>query len=225
MITEIIEKNGIKAKVRNGTSDSFVVKECVNGEYRKLNISESDIIVDIGLNIGMFTCYALSKGANEVHSFEPDLDNFELAKFNVDLNGFSNRCFLYNHAVVGNQDIFRDFFINVKKNKGAHSLIGKRGRDKITVTCANINKIIEQVKPTILKLDCEGGEYEILKSIKSFSKINQIIMEFHHAHLNDKDKSKFHEIIELMEQNYNHVEYRKEPKGAWVSIIYCKNDS
>ena len=46
-------------------------------------------------------------------------------------------------------------------------------------------------------------------------------MEFHHAHLNDKDKSKFHEIIELMEQNYNHVEYRKEPKGAWVSIIYC----
>ena len=72
---ELKEFKGIKAWVRPGTSDSFVVEEVFSGEYNKLNITEDDVILDIGLNIGMFTLFALKKGAKRVIGFEAEVEN------------------------------------------------------------------------------------------------------------------------------------------------------
>jgi FkbM family methyltransferase len=167
MITELFEYRDIKAHVRPGTSDSFVVTEVFSGEYNKLNIQHNDIVVDFGLNIGMFTIFALKKGAAQVWAYEPDPDNFSLASQNVLLNTTILDVYsLNNTAVVGNDDVTRDFSINVHKNKGAHSLVKKRGRETITVQCENINTILERARPTIVKMDIEGGELECLPAVK-----------------------------------------------------------
>lgn len=222
MNTELFEYRDIKAYVRPGTSDSFVVKEVFSGEYNKLNIQPTDTVLDFGLNIGMFTIFALKKGAKAVVSFEPDKDNFELAAQNVVLNfPDSDRYSLYNFAVVGNYDTTREFSINMKKNKGAHSLVKKRGRDTVTVSCMNINDIISHNKPTIIKMDIEGGELECLPAVQDWSGINQFIMEFHHAHLNDKDHKIYNQTLDLLRQHFPHVEARADTKGAWVNIVYC----
>jgi len=228
MNTDIIEYTksdwNIKAKVRLDTSDSFIVKEVFGGEYNKLSISSNDVVVDFGLNIGMFSVFAAKKGAREIHSFEPELENFNLANYNIKLNGVDDIVKTYNVAVVGNNDTKRNFSINVKKNKGAHSLIEKRGRDSITVKCENINNILNMIKPTIIKMDIEGGEYECIPAIKSFDGINQLIMEFHHAHLDDiKTHDKYNEMLNFLRTKFNNVEARKDTKGAWVNIIYCYN--
>lgn len=224
-ITEIQHKN-IKALVREGTSDAFVVREVFGGEYNKLNIQSNDIVLDVGLNIGMFTCWAMKKGAKEVHSYEPDLDNFNLATLNVTLNGFENTTYLYNVALVGNDDKTRDFSVNVKKNKGAHSLLAKRGRDTSTVLCENFNNIVRTVSPDVIKMDIEGGELECMRNldVDVLRGVREFIMEFHHAHLNDIGKEvKFKEVINILENIFKHVQYRESPKGAWVSNIYCSN--
>lgn len=220
-------RKGIKAYVREGTSDEFIVNEVFGGEYNKLKIQEGDVVADIGLNIGMFTCWALDKGASEVWSYEPDEDNFEMAKRNVELNGYSDKCKLFCDAVIANDDETRTFSVNVKKNKAAHSLVAKKGRDKSTVTCQNFTKVMEELNPTVVKMDIEGGELEILRDLKEgiFSNVREFIMEFHHAHLNDIGKEVIYkEVIEILENNFDTVSYRKEPKGAWVSNIYCTND-
>lgn len=222
MITELFEYRDIKAHVRPGTSDSFVVTEVFSGEYNKLDIQHNDIVVDFGLNIGMFTIFALKKGAAQVWSYEPDPDNFSLASQNVLLNTTILDVYrLHNTAVVGNDDVTRDFSINVHKNKGAHSLVKKRGRETITVQCENINTILERARPTIVKMDIEGGELECLPAIKDWSGINQFIMEFHHAHLNDKDHKLYNETLDLLRKHFPHVEARADTKGAWVNIVYC----
>ena len=219
---ELHEHNELKAYVRPETSDPFVLRECASGEYRKLKITEDDVIVDLGLNIGMFTSYALKRGAKAVYSYEAEQQNYELAKMNVELNGVSNAAFLNNLAVIGNDDMERHFSINVKKNKGAHSLISKRGRDTTTVKCININKIINEVNPTIVKMDIEGGEYEVLKALENYDNIQQLIFEFHHAHLDDiPHHTKYNEILDLMRIHFPNVEAREETKGAWVNIVYC----
>jgi len=219
---ELQENKGMKAYVRPETSDPFVLKEVSSGEYRKLKITPDDVIVDFGLNIGMFTTYALLQGAKEVHSFEAETENFQLAQMNVKLNGVDDRAYLHNRAVVGNDDEERYFSINVKKNKGAHSLIEKRGRDTATVKCINVNKVLEEVKPSIIKMDIEGGEYEVLKSIKNYDTIHQLIFEFHHAHLNDiPDHLKYNEILDLLRKEFSNVEAREDTKGAWVCVVYC----
>lgn len=219
---EIQEKNGLKAYVRPETSDPFVLKEIASGEYRKLVITSDDVIVDFGLNIGMFTSYALKRGAKEVHAYEAEKENFELATMNVELNGVSDRAHLHNLAVIGNDDEERYFSINVKKNKGAHSLIEKKGRDSTTVKCINVNKILEEIQPTIIKMDIEGGEYEVLKSIKNYDNIQQLIFEFHHAHLNDiPEHTKYNEILDLLRGHFPNVQAREDTKGAWVCVVYC----
>ena len=84
--------------------------------------------------------------------------------------------------------------------------------------------MFEEYKPTIVKMDIEGGEYECLKSVKSFDGIREFIMEFHHAHLDDiKTHDKYNEILDLLRKHFKTVEARKDTKGAWVNIVYCRN--
>jgi len=208
--------------VREGTLDEMVVKEVFNGEYNRLNITTDDIVVDLGLNIGSFTLYALSKGAKYVESYEAEPDNFELAMKNLSYNTiYSNNYSLNNNAVVGNDDETRVFYTNGKKNKGMHSLFNKRGRIPTTVRCVNINSILEKVAPTVLKLDIEGGEYECLKAIKSFDGIRELIFEYHPTYLDDtKTHSKYYEIIDLLHSNFSHVETIGKITDQ-ICIIYC----
>jgi FkbM family methyltransferase len=224
-LTKTIKFRNVEALVREGTSDEFVVREVFTGEYNKLNIRSDDVILDFGLNIGMFTVFALMKGAKKVISFEADKENFGYAEHNVALNClYKDRYELYNLAVIGNDDPYREFSINLKKNKGAHSLVHKRGRDVVQVPCININKVFEAYNPSIVKMDIEGGEYECLKSLKSFGNIREFIMEFHHAHLNDtKTHEKYNEILDLLRKHFKTVEARADTKGAWVNIVYCRN--
>ena len=219
------EQKGVKAFIRPNTSDKFIVDEVIkDNAYRQLNISSSDIVLDVGLNIGMFTIYALINNAKKVYSYEPEKENFKLAEMNIKLNYFNYKCELYNSAVIGNDDKHRIFSINLKKNKGAHSLVEKRGRDSVTVDCININRVLETIQPTIIKMDIEGGEYECIKAVKSFKGIQQFIIEFHHAHLNDiKTRVKYKEIITILKKNFKEVNYREETKKAWVTLIYCKD--
>jgi FkbM family methyltransferase len=217
-------KEKIQAYVREGTSDEFVVKEVFSGEYNKLDIQPDDVIVDFGLNIGMFTCFALSKGAKKVWSYEAEEENYNLAVRNVQLNfPDQSRYDLNNKAVVGNQDAIRYFSINTKKNKGAHSLVEKRGRDRTTVHCININDVIAQANPTIIKMDIEGAEYECLPAVQDWSGVRELIFEFHHAHLNDiKTHDKYEEILKLVRQHFPNVTARQDTKAAWVNIVYCR---
>ena len=216
---------GFQFVVRANTIDDYVVREVFGGAYKKLNITSKDIVLDIGLNIGVFTIYALSKNAQKVYGFEPEVDNFKLATTNISLNNFKEPQYsLHNVAVVGNQDKQRSFSVNVKKNKGGHSLIHKRGRASVTVNCSNINDILKRIKPTVIKMDIEGGEYECLKSIDSFVGVREMQLEFHHAHLNDtKTHTKYNEIVSLLKQHFHDVD-AKEPKGNWQTYIYCKNN-
>lgn len=225
MIEKLIDYKGkIKAYVREDTSDEFVVREVFSGEYNKLNIRPDDVILDFGLNIGMFTCFALSKGAKQVWSYEAESENFDYAVRNVEMNFPDKlRYNLNNKAVVGNDDTIRYFSINTKKNKGAHSLVEKRGRDRCTVQCININDAIDQANPTIIKMDIEGAEYECLPAVKDWSGIRELIFEFHHAHLNDiKTHDKYQEILSLVGQHFPNVTARQETKAAWVNIVYCR---
>ena len=217
-------KNIISAFVREGTSDEFVVREVFSGEYNKLNIQKDDVILDFGLNIGMFTCFALKRGAKKVISFEAEEENYNLAVKNVSKNfPDSSRYELFNKAVVGNQDSIRYFSINIKKNKGAHSLVAKKGRDRITVNCININDVIDTYNPTIIKMDIEGAEYECLPAVTDWNNIREVIFEFHHAHLLDlKTHSKYNQILDLMRRNFPNVIAREDTKGAWVNIVYCR---
>ena len=74
-------------------------------------------------------------------------------------------------------------------------------------------------KIDFLKIDCEGGEYEIIEHInKDFlqSKVDKIVLEYHH--FKDEDKLRSKQLIDKL-INCN---FTVKIKG---NMIYCKNKS
>lgn len=221
----LYEVKGVTVRIREDTSDQFIADEIMKeNEYRKLDIRSTDTILDVGLNIGMFTIYALKKGAARIYSYEAERENYEAACYNVKLNCEGMDYNLTNAAVIGNDDATRLFSINLKRNKGLHSLVAKRGRESVSVDCQNFNDILQSIQPTVIKMDIEGGEYELIRSAENFSSVREFIIEFHHAHLNDiPTRSKYREVTSILKKHFDIVDYKQETKGAWCSLIYCKN--
>jgi FkbM family methyltransferase len=217
----------VSALVRCETTDEYVYQEIFKkNTYRKLDIQRGDVVLDLGLNIGAFTLYAIKSGASVIYSYEPCPENFALAKHNIGMN-FPICLYeenLFNKAVIGNNDKTRPFSINVKRNKGGHSLVEKRGRDTINVECENFNYILRDIKPDVIKMDIEGGEYELLTHVDHnlLKGVRELILEFHHAHLNDiESRDKYTEVINVLKKCFYNVDYKEHTKKAWVTIVHC----
>lgn len=54
----------------------------------------------------------------------------------------------------------------------------KHNRKRVSVECVNINDVIKEFKPTKLKVDIEGSEFEVLMNCKDFGKVTQLIFEY-----------------------------------------------
>lgn len=211
----------MQLKFRENTLDEYIWKE-QSSYLNKLILDKNDIWLDAGVNIGCFAI-SIAEKVCQVIAFEPDKENFELLKENVKISSFKNIEF-QNFAIVGNDDKTRDFFLNTKKNKGSHSFLVKRGRDKVIVDCKNINQILKERKINKIKMDVEGAEYEILKVIEDFSKIEFLILEFHFNALKDKNHTKYFEIVELLKKNFNIVECKNDPGKSWNTLIVAKKN-
>jgi len=201
---------------RENTLDEFIVKE-VKHYLNKLKLNKEDIVLDLGGNIGAFT-NLISPLVNKVYTYEPEKENFELLLKN---NKENKNVYSFMQAIVGNKDKERIFYVNQKKNKGSHSFYVRKGRLEQKVNCVHINEIIEKYNINKIKMDIEGSEYELLKVI-NLKNIDEIILEFHFICLKDKNKKKYNEIINILKNNFSIVDYKKDTKKAWTTIVYAK---
>lgn len=214
--------------LREGTTDGYTLKE-VDKYFKYIHPAKEDVWLDCGGNIGCFSV-KISELVKQVYTFEPDFGNYHQLLLNLNDNKIFN-VFPSRYAVVGNKDTTREFYINLKKSQGIHSFYVKRGRKKVIVGCQNINDIIVREGITKIKIDTEGAEYEIIKAIKDWSKIQEIIFEFHFNVLKDKDYevpisiaddlSKYFELIGILQSNFRAVVYEPNPKRNWTKLVYA----
>ncbi len=203
-------------QTRPGTLDEYIFKE-VAGYSKYVTFEEGDRWLDAGANIGAFSAM-ISPIVELVAAFEPDVDNFGLLSMNAPMGNVHRE----NYALVGNTDTERTFYLNTKKNKGAHSLLKKRGRDAVTVACSNINDALDKYSINKIKMDVEGAEDELLYAIRDWSNIKEIVLEFHLAMLGDKDHSKYFKAVALLKENFTTVRAPENPKKNWHVTISAK---
>ena len=209
----------LKFYIRENTLDDFVIRE-TKSYLKKITLDKNDIWLDAGSNIGAFAM-RISNQVNKIIALEPCPENFSIIKKNLKINNIKNVISI-KKAIVGNNDKIRDFFLNNKTNKGTHSFLVKRGRNKIAVNCININELIKKYNINKIKIDVEGAEEEIIFAINDFTNIIEIIAEFHIAVLRDKKHIKYHNFISHLTNNNFNVDFKDNPKGAWTAIIYAK---
>ena len=198
---------------RNDWSDKFVLSE---DDYRKCNFTKADRWLDVGGNIGVFGLKYHDR-VELIASYEPDLSNYETLVENYRLNEIRNAV-AYPFALVGNDDEIRVLYVNKKKNKGMHSLVPVRGRDKVEIQCYNFNKALNLNQINKIKMDCEGSEYELLMACNYLDQIDEIIMEWHVSLLKDKNGLKLQEVTEKLEAHNLKVQIIKQA-FAWGNLV------
>lgn len=154
--------------------DSYLSYLIIRGDFEteeiiffKKYIKPTDIVIDIGGNIGLFTCLAAEK-AKEVHSFEPTPIIFERLKENVQLNQLNN-CKLHNKAT---NNITAKVELKIStKGMDAWNTLGeldeKDDFDTVSVDAISLNDFFlqQKFKPEnvkLIKMDVEGWEMNVL---------------------------------------------------------------
>lgn len=175
-----------------------IARECEE-VYRlqDLDIPPGGVILDIGAHVGVVSCY-LSKRFPQARiiAYEPHPANFERLVRNLDANECYNvECYPYAVTADGRDLTLRG---DRRTNTGGYSAFSA-GPDEAKVRSVAIGSILAN-DPTshisLLKLDCEGAEYEILRAIGMWLQaIDCLITEVHENEVLRKTYSTAVELI------------------------------
>ena len=208
-------------------------------EVIKQNISNGDLVMDIGANIGYFTLI-MAKGIREngkVFSFEPEPKNFELLKKNVEINNYSN--VILEKKAIGNKTGIAKLYLADRKNNIFYSGMHRIFRSDLVSQISNpvsINiiklddylqdlKFIKKIR--LIKIDVEGAEFDVLKGMSKILDENKgikIVMEFSSENLEDYGSNPSDVMDFLINKGFklsiiNEVEKRMEEVTGIKGII------
>lgn len=141
-----------------------------------------DVVLDVGGHIGIFAIYlALRFPDLVIHSLEPFPSNYELFARNLELNQVGNVT-LHPIAISGDGRELR--LVANPTNSGAatcnSTTLSYRPTGPIpSMTLDSVFEKLGIAQCKLLKLDCEGMEYESLLSMQVWPRIDYLRAEFH----------------------------------------------
>lgn len=180
-------KNGLTL-LTNQVLDAIVVKDTIiDDDYQVSTIKQPiKTIIDIGAGIGDFTLMVAKKFPQaKIFAFEPNPEQFFLLKENIKLNNVKN---VKNYKIaVGT----KKFYLLNLFSFNIHSSTVKTNESKKTIKVKGmrLDKFING-KVDLIKIDCEGAEIDILKSISNnkMGLIEKIVIEYHNNIIQNEDK-------------------------------------
>jgi len=143
--------------------------------YKCLDYKDK-VVMDIGGCFGGFCHRAKQWGAKKIISYEAFKDNYETLKFNCDK---MDNVICINRAMISGHEGTCDFYPARGKSLGVGSRLERRGRVKTKVLATNFSVEMNQHRPEILKVDIEGGEYDLFFNTKIPHYVKQVVMEIH----------------------------------------------
>jgi FkbM family methyltransferase len=173
-------RDGVSIKTNGVTDVATILDVYFRKDYG--NASDNSVIIDIGANIGVYAIYAATKSqGSKIFAFEPAPAEFEMLTENIAANNLGG-AIVATHAAVSGKNETRTLFLN----GGPHNSIYEHWEhaQPIEVACVSLESIFEKnniARCDMLKMDCEGSEFEIFQSApdRLFEKIAAIRMEYH----------------------------------------------
>jgi FkbM family methyltransferase len=216
-----------------------------------------DTVVDIGANIGMFALWAepqIPRG--RLICIEPNPRVLECLRLNISRNNLRNVevvpvaaglsdgtmelvCHPGWEALAYSTSVDAPWFFNKSRagrvvrwmmqrlRRQSHQIAAQK---PFTVPQMPLSRIMDQhaiAKINFLKVDCEGSEYEILRSLDAahWARIERVVIEYHEF---GRDRS-HRELVELLQDNGFEVERVRtlltrlfSLTGASVGMIWAR---
>lgn len=190
---EAVSVNGVDLEVRTGTCDAWIANEVQNVYCQDL-IDYKSIIraVDIGAHIGSWSLFVRHESPDSVVvAIEAMKENADLLRKNC--NGENAYTILVMEGRVGYSDDEYEMLID-DRNTGGNTLVKKGEEPEIRGAVISERRPYEGQRITVadalgkiggigdvLKLDCEGGEYDILLNapMADLTAFRWIVGEYH----------------------------------------------
>lgn len=179
----------------NGSIDEIVIRN----EYqldRFINM-ENKVFIDIGSAIGVAAIIMAKLNPNSrVLAFEPYPKSFDNIVHNAEINKITNLS-VYNIAVSNNDTKKLTLHIcpHMSGANSTHAISNRfneryKSKQKVDVNCISFDQIVEkhQIESIeLLKIDCEGAEFEIIYDSETFKQgiVKNITGEFHDLSYNN----------------------------------------
>jgi FkbM family methyltransferase len=192
----VVDNLPIRLLVRPGTMDDYVVREVIRSYQvellaERLRSIPRPTVFDVGGHIGSFAVMLASLVPNAlVQVFEPVPANYEMLRRNIAHAGLRDRVHARQAAVGGRPGFVAVDAIGFSpdmRNTGGHSVQGSPmyevppgGVECIEVV--TLGDAIDAVgRVDLLKIDCEGGEFESLYGLTAdhISRVGGMVGEIH----------------------------------------------
>lgn len=193
----------MKPTFRNNTWDRDIWECIVNKNEYSIIDDWHGTVIDIGGHIGSFSYFMLvHKKAHKIIAIEPDPTNFSLLQHNLQPFINNNQAIVI-HAGIGNPGsklCIEQPLENMANTGGVSYKISENG----TIDSISLDSLIQMAgnEPILLKLDCEGCEYEALASCDNLHRISAIVGEYHVR--GDNSYSFLQNILQSNNFEFNH---------------------
>ena len=173
-----------------------VIEEIFINQLYDFRSQENYVVCDVGMNIAIASLYFASfDNVEKVYGYEPFLQTFERASENMALNTeLAKKIIPFNYGLGDEAEWIEvplpaDGFLGGSTNaEFIEELPEELKKGSVKVEIKKIAQAIQEIKQKhpgcniILKLDCEGAEYDILVELDKRNMINDIavfMVEFH----------------------------------------------
>lgn len=214
------------SQMRNGTF------EIIETKHIETMLSMSDIFVDIGANLGYYTCFAAMHGKT-VLAFEPQHQNLDCLTKNIVINQYQSLVEIYGVGLSEKVNILELYGASGPSASLIKGWAGYSDRHHKLIPLNTLDNILSSRyldKQLLIKIDVEGAEYQVLlgalttlkRKLKPMWIIEICLQEFHpEGHNPDYEK-----IFELFFDN-GYVAYSATEHPMLVQMeeikLWCKN--
>ncbi len=185
----------------------FIISEVfVEYDYNFI-ATQSCILLDIGANIGISSLFfSRLPFVEKIYSFEPVPETYQQAKKNLSLNESINKVVELNNYGLGKNNRSEVFFFNkdMKGNTGVRGLLSpsyaanSNNLSEVEVSIRDVSEVLTKIqhdnkgKKIVVKMDCEGAEYEIFENLAKSGVLDNIdvfMIEWHDKGANDIEQA------------------------------------
>jgi FkbM family methyltransferase len=215
-----VRSSGLRFRVR-GRMDVWAVKETVLDRlYERYGFAVQPgwTVIDIGAGIGEYSVIA-ARDALRVLAFEPYPPSFSLLRENLQINAVTT-VRAYERAIAGKSGtIALDVDQQDPVLYRSREMDGGSDESALQVRAWSLGEALERCgvdRIDLLKLDCEGAEYDILGSLtpEVLERVERIVLEYH-----DWEGRTHDQLVHLLKRGGYTVELFPNPVHACIGYL------
>ena len=180
------------------------------------DLPAAPIVIDIGANAGFFDIMLLSKVRDAtIYAYEPIPANVQTLEQTIQENPqLEQRVLIFQMAVTGKPLDKLELYAEAEEKSqvvaSVFSGFHENNVNKITVPCLTLTDIIKKNKletVDLLKVDCEGSEYDIIYHTDPdlIRRIRKLVIEVHDLDTEQNNIGAFNEYIQSLGYTTTHT--------------------